>query len=95
METKIRIRPKVHFTVDATLTEGDLRALDALAGYGTDSFLEVFYKHMGKHYLQPHEKDLRSLFEKIKSLSGVLDEIDRARKSMKQVPDYEGREIHA
>ncbi len=72
METKLRVRPTVHFTVEATLTEGDLRALDALAGYGTDAFLKVFYEHMGKHYLQPHERDLRSLFEKIKSLSVSL-----------------------
>lgn len=90
METKLRVRPSVHFTIEATLTEGDLRALTALTLYGTDSFLEVFYKTLGKHYLQPHEKELRALFEKIQALSYALGDIDEARKSMKKVKDYEG-----
>ena len=85
MDTKITVRPSVHFTVDCTLTEGDLRALDALVGYGTDSFLKVFYEHMGRHYLEPHEKDLRGLFEKIRSISPVLSQIDDARKAIKKI----------
>lgn len=58
-------------TVDATLdlSEGELAALDALAGYGTDPFLKTFYKEMGEAYLKPHERHLRSLFEKIKEVA--------------------------
>lgn len=61
------------------LSEVEARALEALAGYGADAFLEVFYKHMGKHYLQPHESGLRSLFDSISGLRYGLKQADQAR----------------
>jgi hypothetical protein len=39
---------EVSLTLSLTLGEGEARALEALAGYGTDAFLEVFYEKMGK-----------------------------------------------
>lgn len=59
--------PRIELDVALKLNESEVRALEALAGYGIKPFLEVFYKHMGRHYLQPHEAGLRSLFETIKS----------------------------
>lgn len=59
-------RPKIEMNVSLELTSEEVRALYALAGYGIDGFLEVFYKQMGKHYLQPHEAGLRSLFKTIR-----------------------------
>lgn len=58
---------KIDVDVKATmvLSEVELRALDALAGYGIEPFLKVFYAQMGKHYLQPHEAGLRALFKTI------------------------------
>lgn len=49
------------------LTEEETRAIDALAGYGIDSFLETFYHKMGRSYLEPYEQGLRSLFITIRT----------------------------
>jgi len=78
----MKIKPQVSFTVNIDLSEGELRALDALAGYGTKEFLTCFYTHMGKHYLEPFEKDLIGLFEKAKSLRPQINEIQEARKKL-------------
>lgn len=69
---KIKSNISVNFTVTCELTEGDLRALDALVGYGFDDFLKAFYQHMGKSYLEPYEKDLKTLFEKINAIRPEL-----------------------
>lgn len=75
-------RPKLEVEVVMRLSEAEVRALEALAGYGTDGFLEVFYKHMGKHYLQPHESGLRSLFEGVKEhLPPIMARTNDARRA--------------
>ncbi|AGS80979.1 hypothetical protein [Caulobacter phage Cr30] len=63
---KFRLEGELDAKILVELTHGEARALDALAGYGFDSFIQVFYKEMGKTYLQPYEKDLKSLFEKVR-----------------------------
>lgn len=76
-------RSEVRFAVTLTLTESEARALDALAGYGADAFLEVFYK-LGRAYMEPYEPGLRSLFNSIRggpgTLSATLGSIDDARR---------------
>lgn len=52
--------------IQITISDKEAGALDALAGYGTDQFLDVFYAHLGKSYLKPYEEGLRLLFETIK-----------------------------
>ena len=75
-------QPKVEVSATIKLTETELRALEALVGYGTDSFLEIFYKHMGKHYLQPHEAGIKSLFDVIRTdLNPILQRADAAKKA--------------
>lgn len=77
------IKARVSIAVQATmeLNESELAALDALAGYGTDGFLEVFYAKMGRAYLQPHEAGLRSLFDKIRAdVPNTLRLLQDARK---------------
>lgn len=78
---KLQVKPTIEVTLTLSLSEQEARALEAVAGYGTDAFLKVFYEHMGKSYLQPHEEGLRSLFE---SSMGILplwfQRIDDARK---------------
>ena len=32
------------------LTDDEVKAIDALVGYGIDSFLAAFYKHLGTSY---------------------------------------------
>ena len=80
--SKAIVKSYVNFTVKFELTEQEARALDALAGYGTDPFLKVFYKHLGVSYMRPFENDLRALFEKIKELRPAIYEINEARKKL-------------
>lgn len=80
--TRLIQQPVVEVGAIIKLTEVELRALEALAGYGTDGFLEVFYQHMGKHYLKPHEAGIKSLFEVIRSdLNPILARADAAKKA--------------
>ena len=60
-------KANVEFTINLTLTKGEAQALDAIVGYGVEPFLKVFYEKMGKAYLEPHEKEMRNLFNRIKS----------------------------
>lgn len=88
--------PRVEVDVNVRLTMEEVRALDALAGYGFKAFIEVFYKHMGKTYLQPHEAGLRSLFETIRSdLSPIMTRHDAAKKAFAlKDPVIRSREDH-
>jgi hypothetical protein len=79
---KAEIKTQVSFSVKVELTEREVMALDALAGYGHEAFLKVFYKHLGIHYIRPFEKDLIQLFEKIKELRPAIHEIKEARKKL-------------
>lgn len=63
---EINFRKIVTVEATLTLTEDEICALDALAGYGTEAFLNCFYKNMGRHYLERHEKGLLSLFDKVR-----------------------------
>lgn len=88
---KIDGAPTIAVDITIRLTESEARALDALAGYGVDSFLEVFYK-LGRAYMEPHEGGLRSLFCAIRGhggIPGVLSRIDDARAV------FDGRKIAA
>ena len=74
-------RPHVEVSATMKFSEIELRALDALVGYGVKPFLEVFYAKMGKHYMQPHEEGLRTLFSSISSVvPGILARTDDARR---------------
>jgi hypothetical protein len=55
----------MEFTIFLKLTEAEARAMKELTGYGFSNFLDVFYKHLGRAYMEPHEKGLKSLFETI------------------------------
>lgn len=72
--------PLVTVTAKFTVTEGELRALDALACYGDTAFINMFYKHCGETYLKPHEKDLREFLKTIRAIAGpILQRADAAR----------------
>ncbi len=84
METTYKV--SINMEVNLKLTEIEVRALDALAGYGVKQFLETFYKQMGKTYLQPHEKGLIDLFEKIrKTCPKVIAETEISRTELGKV----------
>ena len=76
---------RVTFTVTVQLDEDEARALDAMGSYGADNFLEVFYKHIGRHYLSPHEAGVRSLFKHVRGeIGSELYKIDSARKAIEE-----------
>ena len=78
----------VTYTCHLTLTEGDMRALDAIAGYGVKPFLSIFYVKLGKHYLEPYAKDLEGLFTKIRGEGArQLSVIDKARRLLDEKMD--------
>ena len=79
--TKITLK----FECSLSLNESQSRAMKALACYGIDSFLEVFYDKMGKSYLEPHEEGLRSLFEEInEQLTPDFQTIDTVWKTLRK-----------
>lgn len=79
---KAKIDINVSFSVKCELTEGELRALDAMVGYGYKSFIDVFKEKLGKSYIGPFESDLQSLFNKIETLRPRIGDINEARKSL-------------
>jgi hypothetical protein len=63
---KIEQRPKVECDCVIRLTEGEMRFLDALVGYGWDSFIKVFREKLGVSYIRDYEADGKALFEHIR-----------------------------
>jgi len=79
----IKSKTEIRFSVTIVLDESQARALDAIAGYGSVSFLENFYKNMGKSYLKPHENGIVSLFVMIRTdLKKELSLVDKAREAL-------------
>jgi len=67
------------------LTEGEAMALDAICGYGPKEFLEWFKRNLGKHYIEPHEKHIKSLFDKARALEGAVKQLREARKQLREI----------
>ena len=63
---------EINGEVTLVLNESEARALDAIVGYGAEPFLKAFYEHLGKAYLQPYERGLRSLFESVRTGDGSV-----------------------
>jgi hypothetical protein len=77
----------IDIKVKLTLTFEEARALEAMTVYGHKSFLEGYYKQLGKSYMQPHEKGLISLFETIKqNLPPELKKVDSIIKHINDLP---------
>ena len=75
-------QPHVETRATIELSEVEMRALDAMIGYGIEPFLEVFYKYLGKHYMQPHEAGMRSFFKTIGcDIPDILRRADAARQA--------------
>ena len=73
--------PTIAIQLELTITENEARALKAMAGYGDDAFLKVFYEKLGESYMKPHEDGIRSLFKGIRDiLPQHLSNAETARK---------------
>lgn len=88
--------PRIELDVSIKLNESEVRALEALAGYGIEPFLKVFYAQMGRHYLEPHEKGLRSLFDTIgETLPPIMKRMTAAKQAFHlHDPVVRSREDH-
>lgn len=76
--------PTIDMVLTVTLSEAEVRAFDALVGYGDDVFLKVFYAHLGKAYMEPHEQGLRELFKSMRGhCADAIGRVDAARKAFK------------
>lgn len=82
--TTIAVKTVMKFEGTLTLDESEMRALEAMVGYGVEPFLKVFYDKLGKHYMRDHEQGLRSLFKAIKrDIPNHLHNIDEVRAAVK------------
>ena len=72
--------PKLDLHLQFSVNESEARALDALAGYGSDAFIKAFYQHLGEAYMRKHEGGLRSFLDSVREfVPAALGRIDRAR----------------
>lgn len=79
---KLEFKTKLELSVSFTVNERELRALDALAGYGDDAFIKMFYDNLGTSYMKPYEAGLREFLVSIRSMTPTLiNQTDKARKS--------------
>lgn len=84
MAKLIAENPKVVVSATFELDEEEVAALDALAGYGVDAFLTVFYEKMGEAYLKPHEAGLRRILEAARGYAGpALQRASSAREILR------------
>lgn len=80
-EAKIKSMAKMSFNINLILSEEEAKALYQITAYSPDHFVKWFYKNLGKHYLQPHEDGLRSLFLTVqKELPQHIRHIDNSKK---------------
>lgn len=79
----VRKKATIEFGAEIDLSEVEVRALDALVGYGDDAFLKVFKEKLGSVYIRDHEKGLRSFFTSVREqVLPALRDIDQARKDL-------------
>lgn len=90
LSRELKVNTSVVITATIEFSEGELRALDAMVGYGIDPFLKVFYAQLGKSYMQPYEKNLRILFSRINNtVPEALKGIDSARKILSEYKEVQ------
>jgi hypothetical protein len=73
----------IAFSSTLTLNESEIRAFDALVGYGDDAFIEAFKEKLGETYIRKHEAGLKSVFAAIRAqVLPALADIDQARRDL-------------
>lgn len=82
MTSKTRFQHSITTIIE--FDEEETRAMEALAGYGTDAFIKCFYEHMGKAYLGPHEAGLRRILDAFYTdVKQQLHKIDKAKEILR------------
>jgi hypothetical protein len=81
---KIQGIPTVKLDIAIRLTEEEAGALGAMAGYGDDAFIRVFYEHLGRAYMEKYEAGLRSFLKTARGLDAWILRADKARKAFEE-----------
>lgn len=93
----MEIRVKIDTEVVFRLNYEQAKALDAMAGYGADAFLKVFKEKLGKHYIEPYENGIRSLFEEIrgsgKPIQKAIYKTDKLRRDIQRLNEQESKQV--
>lgn len=81
---RVGTKLSVNFEAVLHLNEPEIRALDAMVGYGVEAFIKAFYEKLGQAYMRDHEGGLRSLFEAIeKQVRPELYKMDEIKKVLR------------
>lgn len=85
---KVHTFATIEFTASFTLSETELRALEAFTGYGDEAFLAAFKDKLGSAYIREHETGLRSFFDAVRrDVQPALREIDTARRDLRDAAE--------
>lgn len=80
---KVRNKATINFSSTINLNESEIRALDALVGYGDDTFLKAFKEKLGESYIRNHEAGLKSFFAAVRDqVLPTLYDINQAWKDL-------------
>lgn len=81
---RVGTKLSINFEAVLHLTEPEIRAMDALVGYGIEPFIKAFYEKLGEAYMRDHEGGLRTFFESIeKQVRPELYRMDEVKKTLK------------
>lgn len=78
---------RITITYESTITlnETEMRALDALVGYGDKAFIEAFKEKLGAAYLRDHESGLISFFANVRQhIVPAISQVEKAREAVKE-----------
>ncbi|AMX93762.1 MULTISPECIES: hypothetical protein [Mesorhizobium] len=90
----VRTTATLTFGASITLNETEVRALEAMIGYGADAFLKVFKEKLGEHYIRDHQEGVRSFFKAVgRDVLPALRDIDEARKDLQKAAEKRAEAI--
>ena len=75
----------ISFGTTITLNETEIRALDALVGYGDDAFIKAFKEKLGESYIRNNTAGLKSLFKAVREqVIPAMHDIETARRDLRE-----------
>ena len=82
---EVNVNNTVTIMATLELDEREIRALDAIVGYGVESFLRVFKEQLGKGYIRGYEGGVASLFKAVdECCKPAIAQVDKARRLLKE-----------
>jgi len=90
-KAKTKSNVSVDLSINLTLSVEEAKALNEITGYGIEPFLKGYKEKLGSHYIDKHEKGMRSLFGTIKTslpkeinkAEGIMDAISQVAEGQK------------